>query len=366
MPNAQTALTEFFTKDRLEYYRDLHERYRLWCGDWPEGQLAEPDASSFLPYNRLSNEARSLVGSRFVNLEFTPEPTPDYAPPPRLLEWEPGQKQPQAIQDPAPPAGALILAAMNYTLARWQSGYGPGGSGEPYVTEAFGLTDLLDNWGQKLLQSIEAVEPAAVGIMEDRGPTGHRLYMTRERFLRTDPESPSRETRFDALKDYWLWIGRAVGIMPGVQGGTKCTLDDRLLAGLLNEGEELIRAVAELAPSFDERLDLFQLLRRDALSDDDNLRIGTLMELQRRYPEEAKQGLDRFLKRTHGKLRTDEWLYRLRFPMLSAKEIQQIRSKWARGQKRSTRFFHIASEILSARLSIRRQRLLDRTAEFRK
>lgn len=255
-------LREFFDHERLDHYRDLHGCFPLWCGDWPEDQLVEPDASSFLPRNRLWDEARKLVGSRFVSLEFTSEPTPDYAPPPSLLIWEPDEKQPQAIQDPAPPAGALILAAMNYTFARWQSGYGPGGSGEPYVTQAFGLTDLLDNWSQRLARSIEAIDPAVVGITEDRGPTGHRLQMLRDRLLRTDPESPKRDKRLDDLREYWLRLGRAVGIIPGIQGGTKCTLDDSLLAKLLSEGKELVRAVALYSPSVEVRLDLFRLLRR--------------------------------------------------------------------------------------------------------
>ena len=44
MPTStEKALREFFTEERLEDYRDLHESFPLWCGDWPEPECLEPE-----------------------------------------------------------------------------------------------------------------------------------------------------------------------------------------------------------------------------------------------------------------------------------------------------------------------------------
>ena len=59
MPTStEEALREFFTEERLEYYRDLHERFPLWCGDWPENLVPLPESYSWGLQSRLHEESR--------------------------------------------------------------------------------------------------------------------------------------------------------------------------------------------------------------------------------------------------------------------------------------------------------------------
>ena len=110
-------ITFYFTSDRRNRYRELHERYPLWCGDWPEPTVVEAWGASrerrYVTALQEMEDDRSLwhdAGWKGVRPDETtvtvPEPTADSAPVPYVRDLG------SVTSDPPLPAvlGALLAA----------------------------------------------------------------------------------------------------------------------------------------------------------------------------------------------------------------------------------------------------------------
>jgi hypothetical protein len=358
--STQELLNEFFTPERLAYYRDLHGRYPLWCGDWSEKHLQEHDAHSWLALTRLQQEADQLYPkAEVLRVQFASESGADSIALPRLLVAHRGSDQLDRIDDIKPPAAAALLAAANYALARWRSGYGPGGSGEPYADPPFGLDQQLMAWANHISALLTRKDPRFVGVVEGPGPTGHVLWVLRDRFLSTPPDHAAREKRGEELEHHWIRMGREVGVVPRVKGGRVCTLPDDLIEALRLEGRTLVREVTEREPDAQEIDAVRCLVGKDVL---DDLQTAHLRELP---PERAATKRDGYLRKFDRKHDVALWAFRLRFPMLSAPEVRDVTSMWQQGPKREDRHQTIATRLLADRLCITPKQILSRTRKFR-
>jgi len=352
----EDALAAFFTPERLTYYRKLHRRYPLWCGGWPEPEISKPDGDRWLLETRLNEAARQFVPKgRLFYVDFSEKPTSDRVPLPALLFAGPGGGRTQSLQ-PDPLAGSALLAAIYYTWAQWRSGdVGPANLGGFWAEPAYSQADLLRVWGTSLDLLLRTPE-SYLGVRESQGPNGISLSMLRRRFLAATDKS-AREQRREDLHQYWSQIGQTVGILPGVPGGPKCTLSKKLIAHLIEEGENLVRAINGYVPDDEERDAVRCLLpweRHDP--------YGRVVELERRHPDVAM----RRRRNWDPKLGTENWIFRLRFPMLSAAELRDIRQGWRTGQNRSTRHRRLAVELLADRLPIGESQINKLAAQIRK
>lgn len=354
---AVDPIDSFFTPERLAYYRDLHARYPLWCGRWPSNERSKPSAHHWLVQSRLHDEAsQSLRRSRIISIRFASTPTADEAPRPQAL-LEVGNDI-EVVEDFEPPIHSAVLGAINYTFARWKSGYGPGGSGKPYVIES---DFVLQDWAWHAKEILDATDPRVFGVMKDPGLTGYALHELRRAYLQTDPKLDARKRKLKTLEGYWLRIGREIGVIPGVTGGKVCALDDELLTGLISEGETLMRELVEYEPSGADMDVVRRLLPAARL---DFAQISLREEIARRSPERAAAFDKRHLTESDASLEVALWAARLRFPMFSASEIASIQKSW-QASPRKSRSVTLAVERLQDRLPITVSQIWKRTATHR-
>lgn len=355
---AVDPIDAFFTLERLAYYRDLHARYPLWCGRWPSNERSKPSAHHWLVQSRLHDEAsQSLRRSRIISIRFASTPTADEAPRPQAL-LEVGNDI-EVVEDFEPPIHSAVLGAINYTFARWESGYGPGGSGKPYVTKA---DFVLENWAWHAKGILDATDPRVFGVMKDPGLTGYALHELRRAYLQTDPKLDTRKKKLKTLEAYWLRVGREIGIIPGVKGGKVCALDDELLAGLFKEGAALVREILEYEPSTNDLAEVRALLPG---SEVDAAVSSYRVELAKRDPEEAAARDKADRAKSDARLKVALRATRLRFPMFSAAEIESIQESWL-ASPRKNRYATLAVERMENRLPITASRIWKRTARYRK
>jgi hypothetical protein len=319
-------LGDFFTTKRLKHYRKLHEQFPLWCGDWPREARYDPASYYWLTEFRLARYAHSLAPKSGVAwFEFDwPEPKWQNAPIPILKLGRPqsGQQTLREVEGSfSNPAEAALASTIKYTGALWRSGYGPAATGEPWLEAE---TSTLEEWAQLLERIIRRPDARFVGIKTQKGPTGAFLASLRRTYLAASPnDRKEREQLRKKLEDYWSWIGREAGILPRVAGGSETTFPDALLDSLASETQALIAKVRSFSSDSDE----FGAVRRLLIAGDDPLtkeQRDLIEALERRDHTSAKKREQEMIDRT---LRTDEWIRRLRFPILTAREIRNLREQ---------------------------------------
>jgi hypothetical protein len=65
MPTStEDVLDRFFTEERLEYYRNLHKLFPLWCGDWREPECLEPEYAYWSYSTRREREYLRITAGR--------------------------------------------------------------------------------------------------------------------------------------------------------------------------------------------------------------------------------------------------------------------------------------------------------------
>ena len=125
--DAESHLPDFFTAERLTRYRELTERFPLWCGNWPEDLLwhAKAEEWSLDTLSVREFEAEG-VEEPIISFEFQEIPTAEAVSPPYLILYEPN-----AVGGPEddlyyraygidPVVFGALFAAINYLSYRWE------------------------------------------------------------------------------------------------------------------------------------------------------------------------------------------------------------------------------------------------------
>ena len=122
-----TYLPEFFTPDRLKWYRDLTERFPLWCGNWPKDLLWHPKAQEW-SLDVLSRMEFEEEGAEepIIFIEFHESPTTESVSPPYLVLYESDTME-GPEDDPYtreygidPVVFGALFAAINYLSYGWE------------------------------------------------------------------------------------------------------------------------------------------------------------------------------------------------------------------------------------------------------
>ena len=307
-------LSKFFTEDRLKAYRDLHQRFPLWCGEWRGSPQGIVEGTAWTAYYRLLKEARSFEPD-VLSVRFDEEPSGSYVPPPRMVLDAP------EMQETAPPeTNGAILAAINYVFSWWKSGYGPAGSGEPYVTQT---ESLFEQWAEKACRELRD-DSAAVGVYETKS-YGFRLLNLRLEILSLPRGDARRGKLMTELKKLWTEIGSNVGVIPDISSGKELQLRGRPLTKLLMEGEDLVDAVARFdqEPDDVDAVSYLHLGGEAFLIERDKELIASL----RRQGKDSKADQivrDRIAQAMDGD-DARALVRRLAFPMLDADELATVR-----------------------------------------
>lgn len=294
-----------FTPERLAYYRDLHARYPLWCGDWPLPEKYTPEALLWLKTTRLGIEAKlNVPKAEHAWIEFDwPEPRWSNVPRPtlRIVEEDTSSKKlsQRAISPVEPPAGRALFSAVEYTFAKWHSGVGPGGTGDPCIIEDD--EPLLEYWKNRFSEIMERPDLSPYMQMEPAEPSKILLMLIRQAYLSTPrTEKKQRAKLRRRLHQYWKWIGEDIGVIPQVQGGRSTTLPISVLTEIVDETVSLMAGVGEHTLQECELQEVRTLLTGRQIPDAERRRIDTNFE-------------------------TNSWAMRLKFPMLTEREIRILR-----------------------------------------
>ena len=311
-PN-ESYLPEFFTPERLEWYRDLSARFPLWCGSWPQELLNLPEATAWSPDQIIWSE---LDESGVAFYEYWFEPTPGVGVMPRpVFVWE----EPNPDFDPEepyllkfsvstlePPIYSAWFAALNYVGHDW-SDEGP----KPRATARV-LGDAEHHL--KALRSILTRHP-----MER--PNQQGLNRRVRAVLYTKPGSDERESAIEAAEDYWITVGRAAGVLPFVRALTMHLPDD-FLAALHAEADEFTEQLRDW--TVDEDVEAVHSLVEVSSEADTGQDHLYLEELAKRHPELAERKRQDRLQIKQEESDVSLWSRVLRFPFLTLAEVQVV------------------------------------------
>jgi hypothetical protein len=294
----------FFSPERLAYYRELHERFPLWCGDWPIPERFAPEAAQWLRETRLALEAKPHAPeAELAWVEYGwEEPRWSNAPNPTLYVVEedsgPDRLIERTISPVEPPAVRALFAAIEYVFAKWHSGIGPASTGVPVI-----LADdepVLEHWKSEFTDLVDSPD-LFVGV-EPTGRTGWRLLQIRNAYLATPRrDTEQRKSLRSRLHRYWMFIGEDLGIIPQVRGGRSTTLSSDFLKEIVDETVELLEKVRACSLDEDEM---------------DNVRA---LVADRPVPPHEHRRIDIRMK-------TGDWGTQLRFPMLTRHELRILRT----------------------------------------
>ena len=193
MTSNGSYLSEFFTPERLEWYRSLTERFPLWCGNWSEDLLWHPLAQEW----SLDTLSRREFEPQFAEepiifIEFHDPPTRAAVASPFPILYEDPIEQPgfawldPYVQMPGvdPIVYGALFASIDYVSYRWNAGG-------------------------------NAVRLPRVGVASPTEilPTLGRL-IRRKRFLQRRMGFLSGDVGEDALHRLWIEIGKESGLVP--------------------------------------------------------------------------------------------------------------------------------------------------------
>ncbi len=324
---ANDPVADYLTLDRVKRYRKLHTEFPLWCGLWPTPHdtsiernrwsvrsLVDEDASEIIAQVRSLlpaawRSASSLAPfARMIRVSNAGD-----VPGAELLVWNHDTNEVRSIATPPP------------TLTTWLRA-------RFFIAHSTAIRDI---WLERLTERLQADVPFAGDFPSGASAAAATTFALLAELAWRSPlqHAPSRGGTVQLLEDDWLKLGRDVGIIPSIGRQTRITLANAFLRKLVNESKRLVRAVAQYAPSLDELEATLVLLNdpaaapetletehakraeRDDLSgtERENHRQDAAMIRQRRIREAADKDPD-----------VGRWARRLRFPMLSAAEIDVI------------------------------------------
>ena len=311
MASEASYLSDFFTPDRLDWYRDLSVRFPLWCGNWPLEQASTPDYDAWERHVRLQEESSTPPGMVLF------EPASETVPSPVMFGMKNGEPYISPIESPLL---ALLLTAIEITP--WQ---------DRQEDDRYHPYDTLRLWAKKLDRIILRTSPGNVAFLLDLDEeikpelTGDLLLHVRHAAL-AEPRGKEgdRKALLNELQKVWIAVGEAVGIIPsaGTGGPPQSVLPLPFIVELRSElvGDE----------------GLLACLVRFRTSDDDSTWLNGLAG-----PLEPSE--------------IDSWLRRLHFPMLRLDEIEHVMSS-TQGYI-SEKLESLALDLLAGRLPIKKSTL---------
>ena len=275
----------------------------------------------------------------------------------------------EVVDDINPPILTALLAAINYVFAAWnpdETSEDP----EPRSSAALGgVEQVLALWARRLSSLITMPASLARDVRELKGspepiPFGAELWLLRRSLLENPQADPKTRNKLsEKLEQYWLKIGRAAGIVPKRQGDLNCTLGDRLLRDLLDEGARLVREITAFTPS-PEDLALIRLLIGHDVIDAGQQHL--LEAFQVRHPQLVESKREGMIESFDEKYAVSLFILFLQFPMLYTYEVTYLLSSWKQGQRRRTRHRTLALDLLERRLPIGRSQINKRIHRSRK
>jgi hypothetical protein len=350
-------LEAFFSPEHLQAYRDLHDRFPLWSGDWDERILRFPESKRWSASSRVWEETQGLL-KNLAGVEFPNEPDEAQVAEPVLVFFEADEEARADVQvrsrEFEPPALRTLLAAIDYAMQPWRVKE----NGHWSIAERSGRTEALIADLGKLLRSRSAAHPTAMGLWT----RFHRVMHKRNR--------PELEKAVYELERYWVAIGEEAGIIPKLQGGSRCALPDVFLADLQGEARGLVKGIVEFSPSEED----MELIRERLGGWETHLTDYEREHLRRLRPQTAADAAgdgslyeskrQEYLARVDERMDTLGWARRLWFPMLSQDEIALILER-TRGSLNPRTIDAAATSLLADRLPIERSTVLNRISRDR-
>jgi len=321
MTSNESYLSEFFTPERLEWYRSLTERFPLWCGNWSEDLLWHPLAQEWSLETLSRREFEPQFAEEpIIFIEFHDPPTTAAVSSPFPVLYQDPIEHPgfewldPYVQVPGvdPIVYGALFASIDYVSYRWNAG------------------------GKAVrLPRVGATSPTEIL------PTLGRL-IRRKRFLQRRMGFLSGDVDEDTLHRLWIEIGKESGLVPDREGPKSAMLDDEHLRMLLKEGEGLVVALRQEEPKELEE----ELVAKLQVGNPDHFpELLRLREaVKRPYMESAQRSVASQLERHGAPLDLDYWVYRLRFPMLRREEVRLLLDEPAKKPKR------LARELLAERV----------------
>ena len=340
--STEKALEKFFTPERRKDYRDLHERFPLWCGDWPEKLIPLPEARWWSLDARLHQETQHL-GWEVLCAFFPDSASVGRVARPTFVMQSYDEEIGQPVQYDDPDFGApslrTLLAATHYTFQQWRIG-----------KEVSPLPTLSIE--QAWLEGIRAALTSRPGL--------------RNSFLRAlaAKTKAKRHTARTRLEKVWHEIGLEAGVIPYRRGGLQCRLPSEFLANLQQQGFKLVEEVIRVSsnPSEEHRRVVRPLIGPldEWLSEQQH---ALLEELE---PARAEARKNEMLIRADKKKNTEQWVLRLFFPMFSKGELDVI-FKRTRGKTYKRSIDAASTDLLAHRLLryISRTTILNRIRDRR-
>jgi hypothetical protein len=354
--SATDPFDQFFTPEQLAYYRKLHLRYPLWCGEWPPDLQRRPESMSWSEYVVL-RDVMGVLQPEFLLYQFEEDASEDVAPRPWFLREVDDDSLPveegpvyKNVQIRRPPHVPLLAAASYYVSLPWQRR-----PARMFPPSRVKMSNAV--WAANVSEILErgSAEPSGYGLWDRY--LNVVLARTRQK----------REKATEELERYWRKIGREAGIVPDLGGGSRCTLPNEFLWQLQCEAEELVAEVAQREPdsSTVEVLRAFSDAE-EALSKTDSELFGVLTRRQAKgglSPSEAEV-LERLEAKIGQALKLDSHARRLAFPMLTKAEIDLILEEVGPKPKKRTTA-KVATTLLADRLPVSRKTVLHRISPYR-
>ena len=332
----------FFTPERREYYRDLHARFLLWCGRWPDDAATFPELTSWSPYV-VSKDVLDGVSPQYLGFEFHEEADDRTVPRPVFHREDYSVIDPQG--DPIvrqtskiiPAYRAVLAAAANYAFVPWGTNLAHYGSVKAKKPEQI--------WGDAAFESIVK--------------SGARLWNARLRFLRARTSDKRKRAR-EELEAIWRHVGERSGVFPSAKGGRLCGLPDSHLANLKREAEALVSEVLNYVPDADMLNHMRELANGEAALGDRDREMLRSLRRQKHPPQDA---IERLEAKIDGAIHSTELARCLSFPMLNRAEIEQAIAE-ASGKMNKRTVAKVATTLLAGRLPITRNTLIRRIGQI--
>lgn len=316
---AVDPINAFFTPERLAYYRDLHARYPLWCGDWPDDHRREPEYDEYWAGSQLIDETliESTGGQEVFALDEGSNET-------LALVWS----------DEASETVAVVVRAQFVALQR--------AVGETFV-DARTDPQTLGSFSRGLVTALESLfHPRGFPALQGWIPVGvpepiNGWYFRRlhRRLKSASIEGVDRTEILNEIRAYWENIGKTIGAIPRLPaGGSSCVLPNDFLNRIKNEGEDLVREIRKYNPSAEHSCDLASMFQTEKRS--------------------------QHVKQTPTVL--PNWTLRFRFPILSLAELESVTEK--RGRV-GTGVAEAVLGLMEGRLPLSASRIANRISETR-
>jgi len=358
-----TSLTvaEYFTQERLDRYRDLHRKYPLWCGHWPNELAGAPERTMWTFRRRVrvegpglrqrAPEVQAFRAERRLAFVALRHRLVERRTPPDVwgvfLDFD-ALRRSERFEIPVtlPAPEYQLVQAIAYALARWPVLPEGDSTAEAELAEV----DPIEVWAAWLSDELRHCFPVFGEPFERKAPYRWSFGIGNEFLQATKRGDPERQRWVDRLRRGWLNLGEHIGIVPRLRGGAKCGLGTDFLAKL---DDEICRLAAELrayVSKADEQATILRLVIGDQAFEAAQA-TGTAVSAERYKRGVAgasnASSLDwaSRLMRRHG---IECWAIRLAFPMLDDREIAMLRGAVGVERQRTTP----AWRVLAARLGL--------------